>query len=76
MFVYYQENVYLYSHSLNYLNESLKVKKSIVNIDYTAEIYKSTKLYYTDQWVTLNCHCAKLLIDLYDTKEGKNLLNI
>lgn len=48
-----------------------KSKKSIVNIDYTAEIYKSSKLYYADQWVTLNRHCAKILIDLYDTKEGK-----
>ena len=52
-------------------------KKSIVHIDYDAEVYVESKadgnpIYYADQWVTLNRHCAKLLIDLVDTEQGKN----
>ena len=49
-------------------------KKSRVNIDYQAEVYIQSKLYYADQWVTLNRYCAKLLIDLVDTNEGKKYL--
>ena len=52
----------------------VRSKKSRINIDYEAEIFLENKLYYADQWVILTRHCAQLLIDLIDTKEGKEYL--
>ena len=49
-------------------------KKSRINIDYAVKSYAVTGLYYADQWVLLNRKCAKLLVDMKDTKRGKEWL--
>ena len=51
-------------------------KKSRVNISKDVEVeggsvYELTGLLYADQWVTLNRKCAKLMIDLQYSSDGK-----
>jgi hypothetical protein len=59
---------------LNYEDTYNKIfgsSKSRINVDYTAEAYQQTGLYYADQWVILNRKHAKLLVNLKESKEGK-----
>ena len=47
-------------------------KKSRINVARHTEVTEETGLLYADQWVLLNRKHAKLLVNLKDTKEGKN----
>jgi len=51
-------------------------KKSRINIDYAIKSYDVTGLYYADQWVLLNKKCAKMLVDMKDTKKGRDWLKV
>ena len=46
-------------------------KKSRVEINYNAAVYKETGLYYASQWMILNRDCAELLVKLRTTQDGK-----
>ena len=46
-------------------------KKSRVEINYDAAVYKETGLYYASQWMILNRECAELLVKLRTTVGGK-----
>lgn len=49
-------------------------KKSRVNFSYHSKVALRTGLGQADQWMILNRKCAKLLIDVVDTREGQDFM--
>jgi len=69
------EDIPLYNFEETY-KKITSTTKSRINISYESDAYIDSGLYWADQWVILNRKCAKTLINLKRTEEGKAFLKV